>query len=435
MYSYNKKIISLLEQSSLPQVLPSDTFETHRLQTGFAADNTPIEISFKIPSSIRPFQANPLREIVLEEVYKFGIHSGHFLADEKYKAATLSTLSESRFIDLSINALPDIHDVPKLKKMATWIFILFKFDDIFDNPNSVLQNQANTKRIHIASKLQAECYKMLSIGPASPKEMGYLRKEFESNAPEWDTIQKLFTALHSLHEMLIPADTEKGSRKPKLNEGMNFFLTSANKYFQSAVTELRTAAFTSESAYLEHRKNSGAVPTAFALSFSLYSLEIPEAIKNSEYYNLMFYHANMAICLVNDGVSNGKEWTSPEPNFFKLRYQAHCHDGKSPRNAFMAAKLDLEELHDLNLTEYSIQKDQLRTQLSDHQLHLNDTQFLHLDTSDEAFANTKLEASLLYQTYADTISKIEKAMDFWIQSNLHYSQYSARYKLPKPIPI
>ena len=188
------------------------------------------------------------------------------------------------------------------------------------------------------------------------------------------------------------------------------------------------------STYLEHRKKSGAVPTVFALSMQLYNLDVPDSIKNCDGYLAMLYHANLAICLVNDGVSSGKEWDSPEPNYIKVRYSDYKRDGFSSKDSFRKSKEELERLHDKNMYEYLEGIETLERQASLHQLHMNDSSLLEIDASEKAFQDPDSKISLLYKSYADIIARMKSIVENWILSNFHYSENTDRYKFETKIP-
>ena len=434
MFFFNK-IFSLSSASSALGDTSKSNLSKTKLYTGFIDTQhmTPDTIQFDTPDTNPGFTpSHPLRAVIIDEIYSHGVLCGYFPESQPAKKQIISKISSSYFVDLAINSIPDIQDLTKLKTMAKWIFILFKFDDIIDEKKSIFQDKSVEDRIKLASTFATECYRILATGNNNPTCYLELSARISTyNREEWDNIQKLFLSLKDLYSDLLFLC---GNNQAEVQRKSEQFRTQVNQYFQSAVTELKTVDTVDHATYIEHRKKSGAVPTAFALSLQLYDIEVPEAIINSDGYQAMLYHSNLAICLVNDGVSAGKEWDSPEPNYLKIRFSDHLRDGHSPKEAFRKAKEDLERLHDKNIEGYIDGISTLERQLNLKQLHINDLKLLSLDASEEAFKDTKSEIYLLYKTYSDTIAKIRNAVDYWISSNFYYSDKTERYKVSTPIP-
>ena len=425
IFSVISEIVNYPKESLLPKIT---------ISTGFISQSgVPDTVQFDMPTASNGFKkVHLLRQEMIDAIYDFGIECNYFPIIAEAKSAILEKISASYFIDLAINSMPDIFDKAKLKIMAKWIYILFKFDDIIDDKESIFQDKSIGDRVELASKFATESYRMLATGKLDIKTTTDLKTRIlVYNKKEWSSIEKLFTSLNKLYADILGLydnDLELMQRKS------DYFRVEVNQYFQSAVTELRALDTVDHSTYLEHRKKSGAVPTVFALSMPLYDLDIPDAIKNCDGYQAMIYHANLAICLVNDGVSSGKEWDSPEPNYIKVRFSDYKRDGFSSNDSFRKSKEELGRLHDKNISEYLEGIETLDRQLSLHQLHMNDSALLELDASEKAFQDLDSNISLLYKSYAVTIAKIKSIVENWILSNFYYSENTDRYKFKTKIP-
>lgn len=364
-----------------------------------------ISIEFKIPTDW-VFKRNPLNEQIVQDIYEFGKQCGFFSVEEEYKDGVLHKLKSLKFIDLAINILPEMQDRDKLGIIAKWILILFKFDDLIDEQNSPFKDVSLAKEL-VGLLTQSLYGNTSSLVPFLSQIKSQEHK---------DRVNQLVSAIKSLQEALKLAKTPTKD-----------FNKSVAQYFDSAVNELETAEVVDLATYLEHRKVSGAVPTVTILSYALEGLVIPDAIKSSYAFKNMEACSNVAICLVNDGVS-GKEWEGHEPNFIKMKFKDALEAGHAEGSAIVLAHSQTSTVHDFQIQQYQDHKLELFEQIKSGDIFKNDP-----DIYSELQTSQLKSIQKVKETWGGVAYKISQTLENLILSNLYYSKETSRYRLDHDI--
>jgi hypothetical protein len=208
--------------------------KTIEIKTGFLLGNGS-RVAVRIESAFK-LQENPHVEKFIENIYQKGITAGTFLGKLEKKKETLKGIRDSYFVQLALNTIPDSKSESHMDVMVTWIFTLFSFDNVIDNPNSNMYLDLVTLKEYVQI-----------LSSVLRKEKGIKDVElFLKNKVNEDKIKK-----EEVKGMMTPVYFAIEMHNFKFHKK---FLDEAQKYFLSSITEMKVGNKTSTVTYINERR-------------------------------------------------------------------------------------------------------------------------------------------------------------------------------------
>ena len=385
----------------------------------FTLDGVPQSYECLCPGDPEKIKLNPYKHDVLQMIYSWGAEFGDFptlckdptdaqqAEFDAVKSRILADLNSKKYIDLAINALPDICDKEKLLLNSIWIYVLFVFDSLLDNKDGFFRLPGNTTK---SSEFITKLNRVLSEGSSGLEDIRqWISQQEWVSQKESAKVTKLVDAVYNLSGKI------SGSSK---------FQEEAQVYFRSGIDELQKK-ISNETDYWDLRDASGAVKSALALGASILGIHI-EDIEHDHFFSNYLKAVVRLICLANDAVSGPGEWASPEENYFKVKTREHTSSGQSLKAAFERC---VQHAHAFETAKWD-------TILSNRVRILADCRSGEILKPSvlTKLTDEKQKAAFL-ERLANNFCRYDQVCLDWIRSNLYFSIHTTIYRLLRPVEV
>lgn len=265
---------------------------TFSITTGFLVNGTRLVAEFECDF---PLRENPNLDKVLGPILDEAITAGIYPKDVNRSKLT-EKIKKSYFAQLALNSVPDTKSEPLMKKLVLWIFSLFAYDNLIDEPLSLLHKDKESLK---------EFTRDLNDLLNKRSDSRSLIQKWNSKMAGSDIDQKL------IKEALLWIDQLRKFKLP------NRFIVEATKYFDSSIEEMNDGMNTKTEHYIDARRVSGAVPPVVALAESEMP-DTPNYLNTCHAFLELEKEYDDCIWAVND-LGGAKEMTGHEPNFLKTK--------------------------------------------------------------------------------------------------------------------
>jgi hypothetical protein len=291
----------------------------YQIPTGYIIDGTRLAAAIKCDFKlVQHPRIQRMGEWIAEKV--LSIHSleknePKFLTKDKFDQFVNSIL-QKQFVQLALNTIPESKDQLLDEKMVVWIFTLFSYDNVIDDPESVIaKDEIGLKN------LVGKFVEFLNGGISAKDLDSFLDKE-QISQKDKDNIAILRGWIDLFKNYSYSQQ----------------FFKEAENYFKSSIDEMEHMQMTDLYEYIDTRRISGAVASVIELA-----KETPKWLLVDRHFSDRFEKAIIDyIWGVND-ITSAKEYNGHEPNYLKVRVREllKLSPGKSEPELFKMAFSEL----------------------------------------------------------------------------------------------